>query len=251
MTDNEMIPSAAALGRYISAFRARILLAVLGYCFALFAVALKSPRLGEILLVAAPALSLGIGLAMAGGALGFSRLPRKIKGKGMARLSFALLLVSAGFSAYALLLALPTVGVTVVPASLDAQVAGAFSAVWRLPWIDLASQIAMLASLLALLASFAGVAGSLDAKDMARRAAKAFNLVALATTLAIALGYFEIAGFRREVVVLGGITVLVVALFGVAKTFGVARYVQVYATSLGITQRASEAPLNVLAWRNA
>ncbi|MEO6418453.1 MAG: hypothetical protein ABIP39_03555 [Polyangiaceae bacterium] len=251
MTDNEMIPSAAALGRYISAFRARILLAVLAYCFALVAVAVKSPRLGEISLVVAPALSLVTGLAMAAGVLAFSRLPQRIKGKGMARLSFALLLLSASFSAYAVLLALPTVGVTVVPASLDAQAAGAFSAVWRLPWVELASQAAMLVSLLALLASFAGVASSLDAKDMARRAARAFNVVALATTLAIALGYFEVRGFPREVVVLGGITVLVVALIGVAKTFGVARYVQVYVTSLGITQRASEAPLNVLAWRNA
>ncbi|MEO6418053.1 MAG: hypothetical protein ABIP39_01500, partial [Polyangiaceae bacterium] len=69
MTDNEMIPSAAALGRYISAFRARILLAVLGYCFALVAVAVKSPRLGEISLVVAPALSLVTGLAMAAGVL--------------------------------------------------------------------------------------------------------------------------------------------------------------------------------------
>jgi hypothetical protein len=246
------LPSAAALGSYISAFRARMLLAVLGYCFALFAVALKSPKLGEILLVAAPALSLVIGLAMARSVLGFARLPREITGKAMARLSFALLLVSAAFSAYTLLLALPTVGLAVVPASLDAQAGGAFSAVWRLPWIDLASQIAMLVSLLALLASFAAVAGSIEATDMARRAARAFNVVALATGLAIALGYFEVRGsLRVEALVLAGIAVLVVALVGIAMTFGAARYLQVYVTNLGIKQRASEAPLPVLAWRNA
>ena len=34
------LPSAAGLGLYISALRARALVAVLGYCFGLFAVAL-------------------------------------------------------------------------------------------------------------------------------------------------------------------------------------------------------------------
>lgn len=246
------IPSAAGLGLYISALRARLLLAVLGYCFALFAVAMKSPKLGDALVVAGPALGLAIGVVMAAGVLRYARLPRGTSGKGLARLSFVLLLVSAAFSAYGLLLALPTVGFTVVPASLDAEVAGAFSAVWRRPWVDLASGVAVLVSVLALLGSFAGVAASIDAQDLARRAARAFNVVALATTLALALGYFEVSGsLHYEAVVLGGLAVLVVALFGIAMTFGVARYLQVYVTNLGFEQRPSEAPLPVLAWRNA
>ncbi len=245
------LPSAAGLGVYISALRARLLVGVLGYCFGLFAVALKSPKLGEVLRVATPAVSLGICIVMAAAVLRFARLPRRTAGKGMARVSFALLGVSALFSAYALLLALFSVGVRVFPASLDAEAKGAFSAVWRLPWADLASQIALLASLAALLMSFAGVARSIDARDVQGRATRALNVVSLATCLAIALGVVEVQGtVRHDAVVLGGLGVLVVALVAVAMAFGAARCLQAFVMRLG-TQRASEAPLETLAWRNA
>jgi hypothetical protein len=178
------LPSAAGLGLYISALRARLLVAVLGYCVGLFAVALKSPKLGDALLVATPALSFAICVVMAAAVLRYARLPKRTAGKGMARVSFALLVGSALFSAYALLLALFAAGVTVVPASLNAEAKGAFTAVWRLPWADLASQIALLASLFALLMSFAGVAGSINAEDVRRRASRALNVVSLATCLA-------------------------------------------------------------------
>ena len=245
------LPSAAGLGLYISALRARLLVGVLGYCFGLFAVALRSPKLGDVLRGATPALSLVLCVVMAAAVLRYARLPRRTAGKGMARVSFALLVVSALCSAYALVLALFSVGVTVVPASLDAEARGAFSAVWRLPWADLASQIALLASLFALLISFAAVAGSLNAEDVRRRASRALNVVSLATCLAIGLGFVEVQGtVRHDAVVLGGLGVLVVALVAVAMALGAARCLQAFVMRIG-TQRASEAPLETLAWRNA
>ena len=245
------LPSAAGLGLYISALRARLLVAVLGYCFALVAVALKSPKLGDVLLVATPALSLGTCVVMAAAVLRYARLPKRTAGKGMARVSFALLVGSAIFSAYALLLALSSTGVTVVSASLNAEAKGAFTAVWRLPWADLASQIALLASLFALLMSFAGVAGSINAEDVRRRASRALNVVSLATCLAIGLAFVEVQGtVRHEAVVLGGLGVLAVALVAVAMAFGVARCLHAFVMRIG-TSRPSEAPIETLAWRNA
>jgi hypothetical protein len=226
-------PSASGLGLYIGSFRVRLILVVLGYCVALLAVALKLSYIAKAHLVGMPALGGVTGAVMAAGVVRYARFPRGVGGRAMAGISLVLLVASIIAEVYAIVLALHTLGIAVVPASLDAQARGAFSAVWRLPWVTAASQLALLLSLLCLLVSFLRVAGSLEARAVVRRARRAMGGVILAIGLLVELRYAEFRGsVAHDAAVLVGIGVLAVACVAIAMSLGAASYLQVYVCTM-------------------